>query len=148
MPTNASGEVRRVDELLESSLDSVDRAEAETIRIAEEIGFDEEDLHKIGIAVREAMVNAVVHGNRYNAKKRVHFEVMQSPDTLKIRIGDEGEGFDRNNIPDPLAEENLLRHSGRGMLLVQAFMDEFLVEDRSPKGTQVTLLKKKRTEPS
>lgn len=113
------------------------------MRIAEEIGFEEEDLHKIGIAVREAAVNAVVHGNRYSSKKRVHLEVLQSPDSLKVRIGDEGDGFDRSSIPDPLADENLLRHSGRGMLLVQAFMDEFVIEPRSPKGTQVTLVKRR-----
>ena len=124
-------------------MDSVDRAEAEVVRDAQDIGFDEEDQHKIGIAVREAMVNAVVHGNRYNARKRVHLEVIQSADELRVRIADEGDGFERMDVPDPLAEENLMRHSGRGILLVQAFMDEFTVEPGQPQGTQVTLVKRK-----
>ncbi len=80
MPEKESGEIRTLDTMLDSTLDSVDTAETETLRIAEEIGFDEEDLHKIGMAVRECMVNAVVHGNRYNARKKVHFQVLKGDD--------------------------------------------------------------------
>lgn len=130
-----------MDALLESTLDSVDAAEAEALRIAEEIGFDEDDLHKIGMAVRECMVNAVVHGNRYSAKKRVHFQVLRDGDRLTIVIRDEGEGFDLTALPDPLAEENLLRQSGRGLLLIQAFMDELEVKRGQPSGTEVRMVK-------
>lgn len=127
--------------LLDSTLESVDTAEETVLREAEQIGFDEDDLHRIGMSVRECMVNAVVHGNRYNARKKVHVSVTREPERLEIVIGDEGEGFDMNSLPDPLANENLLRHSGRGLLLIQAFMDEFEMRPRNPKGAEVRMVK-------
>lgn len=141
MPQQGSGDIESVDASLESTLDSVDVAEADALRVAEEIGFDEDDLHKIGMAVRECMVNAVVHGNRYSAKKRVHFHVSKNDGRLAITIRDEGEGFDLTALPDPLAEENLLRQSGRGLLLIQAFMDELIVTRGQPSGTEVKMVK-------
>lgn len=127
--------------LLESSLDSVDTAEETTLRFAREAGVDEDELHSLGMAVRESMVNAVVHGNRYNANKKVHFSLSSDQERVVVRIGDEGEGFDPANLPDPLAEENLLRQSGRGILLIRAFVDEFDMQKRQPNGTEVTLVK-------
>lgn len=141
MPEQGSGEIRSVDTVLDSTLDSVDIAEADTLKVAEEIGFDEEDLHKIGMAVRECMVNAVVHGNRYNARKKVHFQVIRGVDHMAVVIRDEGEGFELQSLPDPLAEENLLRQSGRGLLLIQAFMDDLQIHRVEPKGTEVKMLK-------
>ena len=141
MPQQESGEICRVDSMLDSTLDSVDTAETETLKIAEEVGFDEEELHKIGMAVRECMVNAVVHGNRYNARKKVRLKVSRDPDRLEIVIADEGEGFEMSSVPDPLANENLLRQSGRGLLLMQAFMDEFQMRPREPKGAEVRMVK-------
>jgi serine/threonine-protein kinase RsbW len=87
------------------------------------------------------MVNAVVHGNRYNARKKVHVMIQRTSDRLSIVIQDEGDGFDMATLPDPLANENLLRHSGRGLLLIQAFMDEFSIRPREPKGTEVKMVK-------
>jgi serine/threonine-protein kinase RsbW len=132
-----------VRELLESTLESVDHAEEVVMRAAREIGFDEDQQHEIGISLRECMVNAVVHGNRYNVRKKVHFFLSHSPERLEIVIGDEGESFDTSELPDPLAEENLLRQSGRGVLMMQAFMDEFQVGPRSPSGTEVRMVKYK-----
>jgi serine/threonine-protein kinase RsbW len=134
-------EARTVDLLLDSTLDSVDVAEEAVLKEAQELGFDEDDLHKIGMSVRECMVNAVVHGNRYNARKKVHVMIQRASDRLSIVIQDEGEGFDMAELPDPLANENLLRHSGRGLLLIQAFMDEFQIRPREPKGTEVKMVK-------
>jgi serine/threonine-protein kinase RsbW len=134
-------EARTVDQLLDSTLDSVDVAEEAVLKEAQELGFDEDDLHKIGMSVRECMVNAVVHGNRYNARKKVHVMIQRTSDRLSIVIQDEGEGFDMSELPDPLANENLLRHSGRGLLLIQAFMDEFQIRPREPKGTEVKMVK-------
>jgi serine/threonine-protein kinase RsbW len=129
------------DILLDSTLDSVEIAEDAVLKNAEEIGFREEELHQIGMAVRETMVNAVVHGNRYNARKKVHLSVLKGPDRLTVVIADEGEGFDMNSLPNPLAEENLLRQSGRGLLLIQAFVDEFQVRRGQPGGTEVRMVK-------
>jgi serine/threonine-protein kinase RsbW len=136
-----SVETRTIEHTFSSTLDSVDEAEEIVLKEATDLGFDDDDQHKIGISIRECMVNAVVHGNRYNNKKKVHLTVSRSPGKLEIRIGDEGEFFDRSKLPDPLADENLLRHSGRGLLLIQAFMDEFQVRPREPNGTEVKLVK-------
>jgi serine/threonine-protein kinase RsbW len=141
MAEKYTGEVPTVDTLLDSSLDSVDAAEAAVLRVAQDLGFPEEDQHQLGMAVRESMVNAVVHGNRYHARKKVHLTVLRSPDHLAVVIRDEGEGFDLNSLPDPLAEENLLKQSGRGLLLIQAFVDEFHVSRRDPAGTEVRMVK-------
>jgi len=141
MAEHGRGEIQSVDTLLESTLDSVDEAEAKVLQAAEKAGFDEEDLHKIGMAVRECMVNAVVHGNRYNARKKVHLGIQTATDRMTVIIRDEGEGFDMNALPDPLAEENLLRQSGRGLLLIQAFMDEFELRQAESKGTEVRMVK-------
>jgi serine/threonine-protein kinase RsbW len=129
------------DRVLDSTLESVDFAEEAVLRKAEKLGFDEEDLHRIGMSVRECMVNAVVHGNRYNARKKVGLSIGESPDRLSITIWDEGEGFEMGNLPDPLHDDNLLRHSGRGLLLMQAFMDEFSIRPRQPYGTEVKMVK-------
>jgi len=132
-----------VEEQLESSLESVDQAEETVLRLATAMGFDEDDQHRIGIAVRECMVNAVVHGNRYSARKKVHLTIRSASDHLAIIIGDEGAGFDLNSLPDPLAQENLLRQSGRGILLIRAFMDEFDLHPRTGGGIEVRLVKHK-----
>jgi serine/threonine-protein kinase RsbW len=126
---------------LDSTLESVDSAEELAVGVAQRAGFDEDDLMKIGMAVRESMVNAVVHGNRYNAHKKVRLLVTHSPERFIIRIADEGDGFDVASIPDPLAPENLMRTSGRGIFLIRSFMDEFEMRHREPQGTEVTLVK-------
>ena len=130
-----------LEQVLDSNLESVDHAEQTVLREAEVLGFDEDDLHRIGISVRECMVNAVVHGNRYNARKKVHLKVNRAPDRLTVWVADEGEGFDPAALPDPLAGENLLRQSGRGVLMMQAFMDEFQIGTRAPQGTEVKMVK-------
>jgi len=127
--------------LLDSTLDSVEVAETEVLKAAQDIGFGEDELHQLGMAVRESMVNAVVHGNRYNARKKVHLSVTQDADRLTVVIADEGDGFELNELPDPLAEENLLRQSGRGLLLIRAFVDEFQVRRGEPTGTEVRMVK-------
>jgi serine/threonine-protein kinase RsbW len=132
-----------VEKVLESTLESVDSAEQTVLGEAEALGFDEDDLHRVGIALRECMVNAVVHGNRYNARKKVHLKVTRTQESLTIVIGDEGDGFDPTAVPDPLAGENLLRGSGRGVMLMQAFMDDFQISKRSPQGTEVKMVKYK-----
>ena len=130
-----------VERFLDSTLDSVESAEELAVGVAQRAGFDEDDLLKIGMAVRESMVNAVVHGNRYNAHKKVRFSVAHQPERFTVRIADEGEGFDFEKVPDPLAPENLMRTSGRGIFLMRSFMDEFQMRRLEPGGTEVTLVK-------
>jgi serine/threonine-protein kinase RsbW len=140
--TEHQGEgIQSVDTLMDSTLDSVDAAEEAVLRVAESVGFAEDDLHPIGMAVRECMVNAVVHGNRYNQRKKVHLAVTRGTGHITIVIGDEGDGFDLESLPDPLAEENLLKQSGRGLLLIRAFVDELEVRRCQPSGTEVRMVK-------
>jgi serine/threonine-protein kinase RsbW len=130
-----------VERFLDSTLESVDSAEELAVGMAQRAGFGEEALMRIGMAVRESMVNAVVHGNRYNANKKVRFSVMHNGERFTIRIADQGEGFDFENLPDPLSPENLMRTSGRGIFLIRSFMDEFQMRHLEPGGTEVTLVK-------
>lgn len=141
MPNQWRHEAETVERFLDSTLESVDHAEEITVGLAKKAGFDEDDLTKIGMAVRESMVNAVVHGNRYNANKKVRFSVSKNANSLTVRIADEGEGFDFEHLPDPLAPENLLRSSGRGIFLIRSFMDEFQARRLEPEGMEVTLVK-------
>ncbi|MFN9976108.1 MAG: ATP-binding protein, partial [Phycisphaerae bacterium] len=109
---------------LDSSLESVDLAERAAIDLACKAGFGEDDQNAISMAVRECMVNAVAHGNKYNSRKKVYLKLEAVPGTLVVTIGDEGDGFRGEEVPDPRAPENLLKQSGRGLLLMRAFMDE------------------------
>jgi len=130
-----------VERLLDSTLESVESAEELALSVAQRAGFDDDDLMKIGMAVRESMVNAVVHGNRYSAHKKVRFSATHHDGRFAVRIADEGEGFDFAGLPDPLAAENLMRTSGRGIFLIRSFMDEFQMRHLEPVGTEVTLVK-------
>jgi len=140
MGTEREGAVK-IERAFDSTLESVDEAEALILDAAAKAGFDEDEQHHISMAARECLVNAVVHGNRYSAHKKVHVMIENSSDRIRIVIADEGEGFDLSELPDPLAEENLLRHSGRGIFLIRAFMDDLKVRKISPHGTEVTLVK-------
>lgn len=133
--------MQKTETTLESTLQSVDKAESIALEAAREVGFDDDEQNDIGMSVRECVVNAVVHGNRYNAKKKVHLAIEPSDQKLSIIVGDEGDGFDLSALPDPLASENLLRQSGRGILLIRAFMDEFDLHPRQGGGTEIRLVK-------
>ena len=136
-------EAHTLERELESTLESVDSAEQIVLQEAQALGLDDDDLYRVGIAIRESMVNAVVHGNRYNSRKKVHLKVERTADRLAIEVADEGDGFDQSAVPDPLAGENLLRGSGRGVMLMKSFMDEFQISQRQPQGTEVKMVKYK-----
>ena len=136
-----NGKMEKLQTTLDSVLESVDKAEEFVIQEAGKAGFDEDQQHQIGMAVRECTVNAVVHGNRYSKTKKVHLDIERSNGALTVIIGDECDGFDLNSLPDPLAPENLLRQSGRGLLLIRTFMDDFDLHPRPGGGTEVRLVK-------
>ena len=141
MNRETSGSTRNFDVLLASNLESVDEAEELVLDVAREAGFPEDELHKISMAVRETVVNAVVHGNRYSAHKKVRLGASVEAGRLTVTVGDEGDGFNLASVPDPLADENLLHQSGRGLLLVRAFVDEFQLRRLTPGGTEAKLVK-------
>ncbi len=127
--------------ILDSTLESVDKAEQLVLAAAREMGFDEDTRYQVGMAVREAMVNAVVHGNCYSDRKKVTLGIAKAEDRLTITVTDEGKGFEMDSVPDPLAQENLLNQSGRGIFLMRAFMDEFKAEKLASSGTRFRLVK-------
>lgn len=141
MPESPGGNSKLADVLLDSTLESVDAAEDVAVRAAASVGFGEDEQHQVGIAVRESMVNAVAHGNRYSARKKVRLLVCRDALGLVIEIDDEGKGFDLSEVPDPRDGDNILRQSGRGLLMIRAFMDEFEIKRRDPQGTHVRMAK-------
>ncbi len=130
----------RVSLKLTSSLESVDKIERTAEEFGTLAGFDEDTVPNIAMAVREAAVNAILHGNSYNPAKTITATFEANSDALIVRIADEGTGFDPTNVPDPLASENILRGSGRGIFLIKAFMDEVHFRQLHP-GTELTLIK-------
>jgi serine/threonine-protein kinase RsbW len=133
----------RVSYTLESSLESVNKAEQAARDLAVKAGFDEEETDRVAMSVREATVNAVLHGNQYDPKKRVTVAFEVTPESLSVSVRDEGKGLDPGSVPDPLAPENLLKQSGRGIFLIRAFMDEVRFRSMDP-GTEITLIKRVR----
>jgi serine/threonine-protein kinase RsbW len=130
----------RVSYTLESTLASVNKAEQAAAEVAAKSGFDEDDCGRIAMAVREATVNAVLHGNRYDPSKRVTVSFESTPQALTTAVRDEGTGLDPATLPNPLAPENLLKQSGRGIFLIRAFMDEIHFRTLSP-GNEITMIK-------
>jgi serine/threonine-protein kinase RsbW len=141
MADHSNGDNRDVDKFFDSSLESVDAAEELVIEIAKSIGFDEDGVHELGMAIREAMVNAVVHGNCYSLQRKVHFRVGSVADRITVSITDQGDGFEPRAVADPLEQGNLLKQSGRGILLIQAFVDEVNIRRVQPHGTEVVMTK-------
>ena len=130
----------RVSYTLDSTLASVNKAEQSAAEIAARSGFNEDESGRISMAVREATVNAVLHGNHYDADKRVTIFFESTPEALTVAVRDEGDGLDPATLPNPLAPENLLKESGRGIFLIRAFMDEVRFRSISP-GTEITMIK-------
>ncbi len=126
---------------LESTLEAIDEAETLVADNAQEAGLAQDDIDALGMAIRECVANAVIHGNQQNQDKKVHLSISRQGDQLEILIGDEGTGFSLEDVPDPLADENLMKRSGRGILLIRSFVDEFEVRKREPMGTEVRLVK-------
>jgi serine/threonine-protein kinase RsbW len=131
---------KRVSYTLASTLESVNRAESIAADTAARVGFNEDDQSNIAMAVREATVNAVLHGNAYDPDKKVLVVYENTDDALVITITDQGKGLDPVDLPDPLAPENLMKGSGRGIFLIRAFMDEVKFTNKQP-GTEITLIK-------
>jgi serine/threonine-protein kinase RsbW len=125
---------------LESTLETVDNAEEAATKMAEESGFGDDEVMQIAMAVREAAVNAVLHGNAYDPEKKVRLDFELTKSDLVITIRDQGKGLDLGKIPDPLAPENLLKTSGRGIFLIRSFMDEVEIHP-SKTGTEIKLVK-------
>jgi serine/threonine-protein kinase RsbW len=130
-----------VHHILDSTLETVDRVEYLTLEFAEKAGFRDASLEQIALAVHETAANAVIHGNRYSPHKKVFVAISILENQFKITIGDEGEGFDPQTIPESSSIQALLRVHGRGVYLSRVLMDEYKVQLRDTGGAEVTLIK-------
>ena len=120
-----------------SAFEMLDFVQVVSDHIGRSIGLDEDAVHWVGVAIRESVINAIKHGNRNDHAKHVfvEFSTASPPDgaELSIRDRDQGEGFDPEEVADPLAPENLLKSSGRGIFLIRNFMDRVTLQ-RAPEG--------------
>jgi serine/threonine-protein kinase RsbW len=126
-----------------SAFDMLDFVQLVSDHLCKRIGFDEDSMHWVGVAVRESVINAIKHGNQNDERKMVHVEfVSSSGGELVIAVRDEGEGFDPEIIADPLAPENVLKSSGRGIFLMRNFMDDVSLRRIPDGGMEVRMVKK------
>ena len=113
--------------------------------VGRRVGLDDDGIHWVSVALRECVINAIKHGNRNDAGKRVFvdFEACHTPvGELTVTVRDQGEGFDPDQVADPLAVENLLKSSGRGIFLIRNFMDDVQLSRIPEGGMQVRMVKK------
>ncbi len=143
-PTSSGtrSEASVVEVTLESTLKNVEVAEEVSRRVSATAGFGSEAAFQIEMAVHEAVINAIYHGNKEDPGKNVLLRFLIFQDRLEIHVCDQGGGFDPGLLPDPVAEENLMNVSGRGIFLVRKFMDELNIETSANSGTEVTMIKR------
>lgn len=119
-----------------SAFEMLDVLQSVSDHFCKEVGFDDDAAHWVSVAVRESVANAIKHGNKNDARKSVHVEFAadfgEEPG-ISIRVRDEGDGFEPEEVADPLAPENLLKGSGRGIFLIRSFMDDVVLQ-RAPEG--------------
>jgi serine/threonine-protein kinase RsbW len=132
---------KHLEVVLDTQVESVNLAEEMCLRVAEAAGFDEEMCYRIGMSVREGVINAFHYGNQERPDKKIHLAMDITSEKLVIHVMDEGKGFKLKDVPDPLAEENILSTSGRGIFLMRAFMDEFDVVPGKTGGAEIIMSK-------
>lgn len=131
---------------LPSSFELLDLVQVLCDRLSALVGLDEDTTHWVSVAVRESVINAIKHGNREDRDKHVtiefRIEPQDKPERFVVEVLDEGEGFEPEDIPDPLDPENVLKASGRGILFMRNFMDDVSIARRPEGGTSVRMCKK------
>jgi serine/threonine-protein kinase RsbW len=131
---------------IHSNFDMVDFVQVVSDRVGQLAGLDDDTVHWIGVAVRESVINAIKHGNREDYGKLVTVEFtftpMVDPRELIVRVLDQGEGFEPEEVANPLAPENILKSSGRGIFFMRSFMDDVVLSRASHGGMEVRMVKK------
>ena len=129
-----------------STFEMLDFVQVVSDHVARSVGLDDEALHWIGVAVRECVINAIKHGNRGDIGKHVFVEFattpLAEPPELTISVRDQGEGFDPALLANPLAPENLLKSSGRGIFLIRTFMDAVEMGLAPEGGMEIRMVKR------
>ena len=128
-----------------SVFEMVDFVQVVSDHVSHTVGLDEDSAHWVSVAIRESVINAIKHGNRNDSSKRVFVEfetkTIDVPE-LSIRVRDQGEGFDPQQVADPLAPENLLKSSGRGIFLIRNFMDDVQLRRAPEGGMEIRMVKR------
>jgi serine/threonine-protein kinase RsbW len=127
---------------LASRFEMLDIAQTVLSQVCKIVGFEEEVTHYLAVAVRESVVNAIKHGNNQDESKRVEIQFVINDGSLEVEVKDQGAGFQPEEVPDPLAPENLLKAYGRGIFFMRQFMDEVTYSFPSRGGTVVRMVKK------
>jgi serine/threonine-protein kinase RsbW len=135
------GESERVEITISSRFENIELVQVIAEHLCENAGVDEDGSHWIGMAVREAVANAIKHGNKLDAKKKVNATFELSGTDLEITILDEGEGFDPSHVSDPLNPQNLMKTSGRGIFYMKTFMDHVAYAFHPGGGTSLVMTK-------
>jgi serine/threonine-protein kinase RsbW len=128
---------------LESRIESIARAAEVAAQVVRRLGLGDEAAYGVDMAVREAVTNAVLHGNQQDKTKKVEVKFHGSTEMLEITVRDRGIGFDLSRVPDPTDPQNLLKASGRGILFMRTFMDDVEYSRHPEGGTVVRMTKKK-----
>jgi serine/threonine-protein kinase RsbW len=128
---------------LPSRIETVATAAAAVAEFIGRSGISDDAAFGIDMAVREAVTNAVLHGNRQDDNKIVEIILKSLPDAVEISVHDQGSGFNPEEVPDPTANENILKASGRGIFFMRTFMDEVDWLIRPEGGTTVRMLKRR-----
>jgi serine/threonine-protein kinase RsbW len=131
---------------IHSNFDMLDFVQVVSDRMGQLAGLDDDSIHWIGVAVRESVINAIKHGNREDYGKLVTveftFDPPSKPSALVVRVLDQGEGFEPKEVADPLAPENILKSSGRGIFFMRSFMDDVVLRRAAEGGMEVRMVKK------
>jgi serine/threonine-protein kinase RsbW len=135
-------DTKHLEVTLDTQVESVNLAEEMCLRVAEAAGFAEDECYRIGMSVREGVINAFHYGNQEKPDKKIHLGIDLTGEKMVIHVMDEGKGFRLADVPDPLLEENLLSTSGRGIFLMRSFMDEFDVVPGRTGGAEIIMSKK------
>ena len=129
-----------------SVFEMVDFVQIVSDHMGRSVGLDEDSLHWVGVAIRESVINAIKHGNRHDAEKHVFVEfeatTVEAVPELSIRVRDQGEGFEPEEVANPLAPENLLKSSGRGIFLIRNFMDDVQLQRVPEGGMEIRMVKR------
>ena len=125
-----------------SRIETVGEAAAAVSEFMNRIGITEDVAFGVEMAVREAVTNAVVHGNKLDDAKVVEVKLRNTPAVFEITVHDQGAGFNPDDVPDPTKDENILKTSGRGIFFMRNFMDEVNWAPDPKGGTEVRMIKK------
>ena len=129
--------------VLSSEVRLVDVVHSASEAMAGIAGFHEDDALSVGIAVREAVINAIVHGNHRDPSRKVEVLLQARRTSIHARVRDHGAGFDTGATPDPTAGDNVFKSSGRGILVMRGFMDSVDFKFREGRGMEVLLMKRR-----